>query len=101
VPGVVYRRAQQGGASMEDSLSSLVLDASWSQASKSLDGAIRRAEIGVAPASCRAQLHLNRGVCNQRLGLHRKALKVRAIWLGVHSVLRLVGFQGFLAAAGL
>ena len=60
-----------------ENYSAMVADQNYSSALKALDGAIEGAtaehELVLRKL---VQLHVNRGLCNQRLQLNRKALKV-------------------------
>jgi hypothetical protein len=62
---------------MEADYSAMVADQNYSGTLKALDGAIEgaRAEHELVLRKL-VQLHVNRGLCNQRLQLNRKALKV-------------------------
>lgn len=63
----------------QQSVPALVLAGDFSSAVKVLDGAIDETRQDYAAALHRlVQLHLNRGLCNQKLHLNRKALKVCA-----------------------
>jgi hypothetical protein len=57
----------------------LVAEGSLTTTIKVLDSAIEAAEQQHAAAVAKlAQLHINRGLCQQRLGMNRKALKAGA-----------------------
>lgn len=59
------------------SFAAAVAQGDFSAAARLLDGAIDDEKANYASALQRlVQLHLNRGLCNQRLHLNRKALKV-------------------------
>jgi hypothetical protein len=61
----------------------MVASQDFSGAVKVLDEAIDETRQDYTAAQFRlVQLHLNRGICNQRLHLNRKALKVRSQLLG-------------------
>lgn len=61
----------------QQSFAALVAAGDFSSAVKVLDGAIDETRQDYAAALHRlVQLHLNRGLCNQKLHLNRKALKV-------------------------
>lgn len=53
-----------------------VVDGNFSGTVKVLDAAIKEASAAAPPPSTLASLYVNRGFCNQRLQLYRKALKV-------------------------
>lgn len=60
------------------SFAAMVASQDFSGAVKVLDEAIDETRQDYTAAQFRlVQLHLNRGICNQRLHLNRKALKVR------------------------
>lgn len=62
----------------QQSFAALVAAGDFGSAVKVLDGAINETRQDYAAALHRlVQLHLNRGYCNQKLNLNRKALKVR------------------------
>eukprot|EP00798_Chlamydomonas_sp_ICE-L_P029969 gene29969-18035_t len=58
------------------SFSSLVCDGSWSGAIKLLDKGLAEAKAGGGDGEVEYSLLMNRAFCNQRLKLHRKALKL-------------------------
>jgi hypothetical protein len=61
---------------------SAVAKGDYAAALKALDEAIDKGNDERASLTARlAQMHVNRGVCHQRLHLNRKALKVRLILL--------------------
>jgi hypothetical protein len=64
------------------SFASLVGSQDFSGAVKLLDAEIDQGKASYEAALHRlVQLHLNRGICNQKLQLNRKALKVWTAWL--------------------
>jgi hypothetical protein len=64
------------------SFAALVAAQDYSSAVKVLDASIEETRQDYATALHRlVQLHLNRGLCNQRLHLNRKALKVTGLGL--------------------